>query len=426
MSSKEEEEHYKEHVYEEFDTNNSYMPIKEMKTLHVLKKYYHLLYHTTQKGQSFGWNTVVGEFVNSTFLAAAVTYLTVYALPGYLAVHQEGYISDFWMFSFSMYTAIIFGNNVCLCVRAESVTWVFVFYITCLSLAPYFILSYIFDTVWIVENGRQWILFSLGSTLQHYLIVIGFMVLVFIIEESKILYRTYFNPRLIDYLKMLRKDGKADDVKYYLNINDMINIDKNASKKKTGEPIPQNQIQPVDHQPPSKPPLLTTLQDDHLKDDASLLKQSDHRTAESVNLQSQGSFVNSFDDNNVSSRNSLKNIDLKEVQTPVSLGDLPAGPGRTGPGSPGNAEPQGGQAQAQTGQAGPHDQTGPEGGSAPQQPPQSRLGRPSLLRLQHSDSLQPLLHPAEPLHSTPAGPFSNIRSSPMPIKPTLGDHDVEI
>lgn len=212
MSEDEANEHYGVDAgsFTGWTSDDSYIPTSRLKILELVKKNFHMLYQTTQKGQSFGWHTFSHEVMNSIVISLLLWGLGYTAFSGTQIVHSSGHTSDFWMASFSIYAALIYLTNISLLVRVDQITWTLIGYVVLLSLVPFFLLSFLFDLVFPGPNAQQRILFNIGTTLQYYLLFIILGAAVFMIEVCKKMYRIHWKPSLPDYFKQLIKNGQAD------------------------------------------------------------------------------------------------------------------------------------------------------------------------------------------------------------------------
>lgn len=241
MSESEANEHYGSDCsqFTGWTLDESYIPTSRLRILPLIKKHFHLLYQTTQKGQYFGWHTFSQEVMNSLTTALLLWGLGYTVYSGKVIVHVDGHTPDFWMASFAIYASLIYMTNISLLVRVDQITWTLMGYIFFLSLGPFFIMSFLFDLVFPGPNAQQRILFNIGVTYQYYLLFIILGVAVFMIEVCKKLYKVTWKPSIADYFRHLVKTGKADDPKYFTKeIFDTFKeadepIQKKSTKKKT-------------------------------------------------------------------------------------------------------------------------------------------------------------------------------------------------
>jgi Phospholipid-translocating P-type ATPase C-terminal len=241
MSEEEADKHYgvDRAEYSGWGLDDSYIPTSRVKILPLIKKHFHLLYQTTQKGQSFGWHTFVTEVLDSIVVSLLLWGMGYSVMSGDVVVNINGHTSDYWMASFAIYASLICMVNVSLLVRVDQITWALLGYIAFLSLGPFVLLSIIFDTVLPGPNTQQRILFNLGETCQYYLLCIFLSAVVFLIEICKKMYRLQAKPNLPDYFKQLIKNGTADEPeRFKKEILDCFkeNEDEPIKKKRTKKP----------------------------------------------------------------------------------------------------------------------------------------------------------------------------------------------
>lgn len=244
MSETEAEEHYGAdcNKFTGWTADDSYIPTSRLRVLPLIKKHFHVLYQTTQKGQYFGWHTFTQEVANSLINSLLLWGLGYTVYSGKVIVHIDGHTPDFWMASFAIYASLIYMTNISLLVRVDQITWTLMGYIFFLSLGPFFIMSFLFDLVFPGPNAQQRILFNIGDTYHYYLLFIILGVAVFMIEVCRKMYRVNWKPNIADYFRHLIKNGKANDPAYFTkDIFDQFKeadepIQKKPSKKKTQQP----------------------------------------------------------------------------------------------------------------------------------------------------------------------------------------------
>lgn len=211
MNQKEEEEYYKTNAFTGQTVDNSFTPIRILKTLPLIKKHIHKLYYTTQQGYKFTWTTFFGEVVNGIVVAFLLGYLGFNIFDGKIPIHEDGYTPDYWMVSFAIYGALIYSTNVVLFIRADQITWFYIGVIFLLTLIPYWILNFLFDTLINMENSSQRVLINLFNTYQYFMFAATIVVACVIIEFSKKLYRMYWKPSLVEYFQFLISNNLCDD-----------------------------------------------------------------------------------------------------------------------------------------------------------------------------------------------------------------------
>lgn len=217
MNSKEEEEHYNVNPYTGSSEDNSFIPTKCLKVHPLIKKNFHLLYYITQKGLPFGWHTFLWQVINSLFMSLVLCLIGYQVYSGTTILHMNGYPADFWMASFGIYTALVFATIVAVIVRTSQITWIFILvFILGLSLGPFYILTYLYDTHLQTKSSlKEFVIFNLSDTYSFYLFFIFFMLVVFIIEIGTVYFRLLYKPTLADYFKWLLKNGKANEKEYF-------------------------------------------------------------------------------------------------------------------------------------------------------------------------------------------------------------------
>jgi hypothetical protein len=217
LTKKEEEEVYGPNNYTGWTEEGSYIPTKRLKILPLIKKNFQFLYHTTQSGAPFGWNTFLWEVINSLSMATILCLVGYNVYAGTVCMHHQGYTSDFWMASFGIYSALVFAITAVVIVRTFQITWVYIIlFIILLSLAPFFFLSYMFDTILITTpNFKEYVMVNLSETYVYYLYFILFTGLAIVIETGALFFRYYYKPTLADYFKWLIKNNKADSPEYF-------------------------------------------------------------------------------------------------------------------------------------------------------------------------------------------------------------------
>lgn len=217
LSPQEEKDFYKEQNFIGITEEGSFVPTRTLKILPLIKKNYQYIYYTTQSGAQFGWNTFLWEVINSVCMATVLCLVGYNVFAGTVCMHKDGYNSDFWMASFGIYCALVFGTTAVIMVRTSQFTWLyFLVFIILLSMFPFFFLCYLFDTVLITTpNFKEYVMINLSETYQYYLFFIFFTALSVAVEVSAILFRSYYRPTLADYFKWLIKNGKADQPEYF-------------------------------------------------------------------------------------------------------------------------------------------------------------------------------------------------------------------
>lgn len=215
MSSKEEEEVYKTKEFTGVSADESFIPTPALTTRPLIKKYFHYLYHTTQKGWSFNWATFGSEVLNSIVLSFILCWFGYIVFSGENILVESGQTSDYWFASFSLYAVLIYTTNCVLLTRADQITWLLIFYCTFLSLVPFLVMWTLFDLVLVMEDSKQWIIANVKISASYYLFSIMMIFTAFFIEFSKKAYRMYWKPTLSDYFLWLIVKGKDNDESYF-------------------------------------------------------------------------------------------------------------------------------------------------------------------------------------------------------------------
>jgi hypothetical protein len=132
-------------------------------------------------------------------------------------MHNQGYTSDFWMASFGIFAALVFGTTAVVLVRTWRITWLYVLlFVIGLSIIPFFLLSYLFDTILVTTpNFKEYVMVNLSSTFQYYLYFFFFTGLCIMVETLALFMRFYYKPTLADYFRWLIKIGKVDQPEYF-------------------------------------------------------------------------------------------------------------------------------------------------------------------------------------------------------------------
>jgi hypothetical protein len=217
LSEEEEAEYHKDDNYTGWTDEGSYIPTRRMKILPLIKKNFQYLYHTTQSGAPFGWNSFFWEAVNSLCMATILCLVGYNVYAGTVCMHRDGHTSDFWMASFGIYAALVFGTTAVVLVRTSQITWIYlIFFIFFFSLVPFFLLSYLFDTMLVTTpNLKEYVMVNLSETHVYYLYFILFTGLSILVEVGFLFIRYYYKPTLADYFRWLIKNNKADSEEYF-------------------------------------------------------------------------------------------------------------------------------------------------------------------------------------------------------------------
>lgn len=217
MNSEEEDEHYRQSAFTGVSEDNSHLPTKTVKVLPLIKKNYHYLYYITQKGLPFGWHTYFWQVINSLIMSVILCLTGYQVYSGDVIAHKDGYPADFWMASFGIYTALVLSTIVVVLIRTSQITWLYIlFYIGLLTLGPFYILTYLYDThLLTTPNLKEFVIYNLSSTWIFYLFSIFFIMTAFMIEIFYIYFKQLFRPTLADYFKWLIKNKKANDPDYF-------------------------------------------------------------------------------------------------------------------------------------------------------------------------------------------------------------------
>lgn len=237
MTAKEEKEFYSENHFTGLSHDNSHIPTKTLKILPLIKQNFQYLYYITQKGLPFGWHTFLWQVFLSLIMSIILCLVGYAVYSGEHVFHIDGYTADFWMASFGIYTALVYATLVVVIVRSSQLTWVYVLvYIGGLSLAPFYFLSYTFDTILITTpNLKEYVMMNLSETYHFYLFFVFYMMVAFYIEICAVYFKLMFKPTLADYFKWLIKNGKAEDPDYFSPIL-LENFIKNH------DPIPKKKL----------------------------------------------------------------------------------------------------------------------------------------------------------------------------------------
>lgn len=215
MNEDEEDEFYRSNEYTGISLDQSYVPTSNLKTKYLIKKYFHYLYYTTQKGWSFNWKTFFGEVVNAIIISVVLCLFGYLIFAGDRAITIDGQTSDFWIASFSIYASLVYTTNIVILTRAGQITWLLIVYCTFISIFPFLVLSFIFDTYMDLPDARQRILENMAISSQYYLFFILTMSVGFIIEVLKRFYKMFYKPTLSEYFLWLIKNKKEDQEQYF-------------------------------------------------------------------------------------------------------------------------------------------------------------------------------------------------------------------
>lgn len=215
MNDEEEEEHYRSNEFTGLSLDQSYVPTTNLKTKYLIKKYFHHLYYTTQRGWTFNWKTFLGEVVNAVVISVVLCLFGYLIFAGDRAITIDGQTSDFWIASFSIYASLVYTTNVVILTRAGQITWLLIVYCTFISVIPFWLLSFIFDTYMDLPDARQRILENMAVSSQYYLFFILTMSVGFIIEVFKRFYKMFHKPTLSEYFLWLIKNKKEDQEQYF-------------------------------------------------------------------------------------------------------------------------------------------------------------------------------------------------------------------
>ena len=215
MNDDEEEEHYRSNEFTGLSLDQSYVPTTNLKTKYLIKKHFHHLYYTTQRGWTFNWKTFLGEVLNALVISIVLCLFGYLIFAGDRAITIDGQTSDFWIASFSIYSSLVYTTNVVILTRAGQITWLLIVYCTFISVIPFWVLSYVFDTYMDLPDARQRILENMVISSQYYLFFILTMSVGFIIEVLKRFFKMYHKPTLSEYFLWLIKNKKEDQEEYF-------------------------------------------------------------------------------------------------------------------------------------------------------------------------------------------------------------------
>jgi hypothetical protein len=217
MDEKESEEYYHGDTFTGWTEQDSYIPTKRLKVLPLIKKNFQHLYYITQSGAPFGWHTFTWEVINSISMATILCLVGYNVYSGTVTLHPDGHTSDFWMASFGIYAALVFGTTAVVLVRSSQIGWTYILlFVVLLSIVPFYLLSYLFDTILITTpNFKEYVQVELSSTYDYYLYFLFFAALSLLVETTALFVRYYYRPTVADYFNWLIKKGKANSAEYF-------------------------------------------------------------------------------------------------------------------------------------------------------------------------------------------------------------------
>ncbi len=215
MNENEEREYLADNAFVGQSLDGSFLPCPTLRIFDNIKKHFQWSYYISQKSLDFGWKKFGSEVLSSTFQAAALCTVTFGVCSGLNIQHINGYTYDFWMMSFTVYASLVFITNVTLLVRTEHISVFLLFWIIGFSILPYLILNYVFDTQLDVENGSQYLINKMSETSHYYLVLAANVMAAFLIETWRRFRQVFWKPRINDYFKVLLKEGKAGEDKYF-------------------------------------------------------------------------------------------------------------------------------------------------------------------------------------------------------------------
>ena len=269
MNDDEEEEHYRSNEFTGLSLDQSYVPTTNLKTKYLIKKHFHHLYYTTQRGWAFNWKTFLGEVLNALVISIVLCLFGYLIFAGDRAITIDGQTSDFWIASFSIYSSLVYTTNVVILTRAGQITWLLIVYCTFISVIPFWVLSYVFDTYMDLPDARQRILENMVISSQYYLFFILTMSVGFIIEVLKRFFKMYHKPTLSEYFLWLIKNKKDDQEKYFAQeiLDSFI---------KLHDPIKRTPSRKLSHKESSEFTILNQDKDEAAKDkDGHMVDSSD-------------------------------------------------------------------------------------------------------------------------------------------------------
>jgi hypothetical protein len=159
------------------------------------------------------------EEIALCFLVSIFIYLVSSYTCQEWVIGWEGYSSDLWVLSYTVFYSVIIGVNVLIVQRTHQISWLVVGGMVFTSIGPFFLFAVIWDLPafrdFNISQGTLWFLID-KPVFWLTVLVNAFFVVAF--EMTWQLVRIELFPKLIDYFKFLVKIGEDDNPKYFESV----------------------------------------------------------------------------------------------------------------------------------------------------------------------------------------------------------------
>jgi hypothetical protein len=206
-----------------------------------IKEYYHRLYYLTKDGYCFNYLFMFEEIVLCFFVSCFIFVVSSYTCQEWI-IGENGYSSDLWVLSYTVFYSVIIGVNVLIMQRTHQISWLVVGGMVFSSIGPFFLFAVIWDLPafrdFNISQGTLWFLID-KPVFWLTVLVNSFFVVAF--EMTWQLVRIEMFPKLIDYFKILIKIGEDANPKYFESV-------KHQSWDRSLLYNLGNKVQPSDHE----------------------------------------------------------------------------------------------------------------------------------------------------------------------------------